>query len=61
MVLLAGGWGTATAELFDPATASFSVTGSLAKERAGHTATLPKDGRVLIVGGTNDKAAEINP
>lgn len=38
-------------EIFDPALKQFSATGSLALPRAGHTATLLKDGRVLVVGG----------
>ena len=39
------------AELFDPASGSFSVTGGLRTGRSRHTATLLKDGRVLVVGG----------
>ncbi len=40
-----------SAELWDPATATFSPTGSLAVAREWHSATLLLDGRVLIVGG----------
>ena len=39
------------AEVWDPATASFSPAGSLAEARELHTATLLPDGRVLVVGG----------
>lgn len=62
-VLITGGFGPPTpgcncsnaptmeAELYDPATGTFSVTGSLNTPRAGHTATLLENGQVLIAGG----------
>lgn len=40
-----------SAEIFDPATDTFSMTGTLNQERVGHAAILLQDGRVLIVGG----------
>ena len=57
-VLVAGGMvdnaetATATAELFDPTTQMFTATkGPLAAARGFHTATVLKDGTVLVTGG----------
>ena len=61
-VLVAGGmnayvprirWGSCTnaAELYDPASSSWSSAGSMAVVQCGHTATLLQNGKVLIVGG----------
>ena len=61
-VLIAGGTdtsgNTATAEIYDPNTESFSSINDMHSPRSGHTATTLKDGRVLIVGG-GSAAAEI--
>jgi len=40
------------AEIYDPATGSFTLTDSLAEDRDSHTATLLPSGQVLIVGGS---------
>ena len=43
--------GTAQADLFDPATGSFTKTGSLNVSRAGPTGLLLPSGKVLVLGG----------
>jgi hypothetical protein len=52
-VLVAGGFNK-TAELYDPVTGTWSLTGSLKQARYGHTATLLQDGRVLVARGSDD-------
>ena len=42
---------TATFEIYDPQTQSFTTAGSMTQARSTHTATKLSDGRVLIVGG----------
>ena len=57
MVLIAGGYNgniLASAELYDPASGTFTSTGSLNNARIYHTATLLNNGMVLIVGGTDN-------
>jgi N-acetylneuraminic acid mutarotase len=47
-----------SAELYDPATQSWSTVASMAVARSNHSATLLDDGRVLVIGG-EDGAAEV--
>jgi len=42
-----------TAEVYDPASGTFSNAGSVGSAHTDHTATLLQDGNVLIVGGSN--------
>ena len=41
---------TSAAEIYDPATGTFSETGAMTAARAWHVAVLLQDGRVLLVG-----------
>jgi hypothetical protein len=57
-VLIAGGThrgtnGLSEAELYNPASGTFTPTGSLNIARSGPTATLLPNGKVLIAGGSN--------
>jgi hypothetical protein len=51
--VVAGGYGTRTAETYDPGAGAWSLTGPMTEERHDHTATLLHDGRVLVAGGSN--------
>jgi N-acetylneuraminic acid mutarotase len=59
-VLVAGGFNTSSngsfnylssAELYNPATGTWTVTGSMSTAREAHTATLLPNGEVLVAGG----------
>jgi len=56
-VLVAGGDGNGpsqeSAELYDPASGTWTATGSLGAARNGHIATLLPNGKVLVAGGFN--------
>lgn len=61
-VLVVGGWDfsgglgipLASAELYHPASGTWSATGSMATARVFHTATLLPNGKVLVAGGQDD-------
>ena len=61
LVLVAGGFDgnglLASAELYDPANGTRSVTGSLHSARNSHTATLLPNGMVLVAGGHSSGAS----
>ena len=63
-VLIAGGWDGSkvlgSAEIYNPATRTFTLTGSMVKPRHLHLATLLADGRVLIAGGNGDRPSKSN-
>jgi hypothetical protein len=50
-----GGNALAAAEVYDSQTRSFEPVGKLAEARWGHSATLLRDGRVLMLGGFDDQ------
>jgi WD40 repeat protein len=62
-VLVAGGldknYVFASAELYDPAAGTFTVTGSMTAARWDHSATFLGNGKVLIAGGSGDTSAEL--
>ena len=66
-VLIAGGEDAnfnllSSAELYNPVTGTWSVTGSMATGRVGQSATLLSNGQVLMAGGSTATTAELyNP
>jgi len=58
-----GGWypgpSSASSEIYDSTTGTWSNAGSMTTPRAGHTATLLPNGTVLVAGGFSNAGAEI--
>ena len=65
-VLIVGGWSDdffqlsiSTAELYDPASGTWSSAARLNRSRSFHTATTLQDGKVLVTGGYRDNIARV--
>src|SRR5947207_3114499 len=63
-VLVAGGYNftdghLASAELYDPASGTWTATGSLFTARSSHTATLLSNGKLLVAGGYNGGSSSL--
>jgi hypothetical protein len=59
-VLMAGGWiSSASAELYDPTSGTFTSTGKLRVPRFGHRALLLPSGKALIVGGSDNNGNKL--
>ncbi|MDT0347463.1 Kelch repeat-containing protein [Streptomyces litchfieldiae] len=50
--------GLASAEIYDPGTGTWSVTGAMHGRRWGHSAVALPDGTVLVAGGTTIRSAQ---
>jgi MBG domain-containing protein/Big-like domain-containing protein/Kelch motif protein/galactose oxidase-like protein len=60
-ILIAGGDAAGSAEIYNPATQSFSpIAATMAMARKFHSAILTSSGQVLIVGGVNAQNAVLN-
>ncbi|HEV3109277.1 MAG TPA: kelch repeat-containing protein [Candidatus Binataceae bacterium] len=53
------GCATASAEIYNPSTKTFTRSGNMGTPRRGHSATLLSNGTVLIAGGLNDASGAV--
>ena len=58
VLVVGGNGGLSSAELYDPATGTWTMTGALAAGREYHTATLLPNGMVLVVGGDSTQVSQ---
>ena len=56
-VLVAGGYGYASAELFDPLSNTWSPAASMSSGRSAHAAMLLQNGKVLVTGGSGSSGS----
>ena len=63
-VLVTGGWGIdggltelASAEVYNPTSDEWSIINRMSQPRVFHTATMLRDGRLLVIGGASDEGS----
>jgi N-acetylneuraminic acid mutarotase len=49
-----------SAEVYDPVTGNWTMTGSMSTSRLWHTETVLRNGKVLIIGGQDESVQDLN-